>query len=83
MKNKFSYQRLLDDLETFMEVIFYYKGIRYGITYDEENAWLFEKDNPKELAVFHSDVAYKLTEVPVFDGKTLKEIWSEVEVDLI
>lgn len=83
MKNDIPFQELLDDLNVFMEVSFFYKGKRYSITYDENHAYLFDMKNPNELAVFHPDEAIRLVDVPVFDGKTLKEIWPDVEVELL
>lgn len=83
MANKFTFNDLIEDLTVFMEVLFDYRGVRYSITYDEDHAYLFNMASKEELAVVHPDEATKLVDIPLFEGKTLRDIWNDVEVELI
>lgn len=80
MKNDVPFRNLIDDLDMFMEVKFLYEGKTYSITYDDENSYIFDMSNPNELVSLPTERTAKLVDSKVFKGKSLKEIWTKIEM---
>lgn len=84
MKSKYSeifpysefYERLVNQYEEFL---FYYKGKEINISYCSKNWLALAYGNRPNYFRKDYDSSKQFLQDPIFDGKTIEEIWDELE----